>query len=287
MSVVIPTYNREKTIERCIRSVTGQTYQPYEIIAVDDGSSDRTIDVLEKIGCSYLKIITQNHKGAQAARNAGIMAATGDYIAFLDSDDEWIQNKLELQVQELIKKPDAVVCGNGYLQMDWKDNVPKAYKLSSHQVKSNSKKILTLNGKSGYVYGCLLRYSFCLFPSIMVSKKNLITIGFLDEKVPAYQEWDTAIRLAKKYEFVFINKPLFIYHLHDGETISKSTKRAIDGMEYNCKKFQYDILGQLGPQALKHRYFELMKLCIQYKDKRFLKYLLRYCFGTINIFLLK
>lgn len=77
---------------------------------------------------------------------------------------------------------------------------------------------------------------------------------------------------------------MFIYHLHDGETISKSTKRAIDGMEYNCKKFQYDILGQLGPQALKHRYFELMKLCIQYKDKRFLKYLLRYCLGTINIF---
>ena len=93
--------------------------------------------------------------------------------------------------------------------------------------------------------------------------------------------------IAKNHEFAFINKPLFIYHLHDGETISKDTKKAIDGMEYNCKKFQYEILSQLGSKALTQRYYGLMKQCIQFSDKRFFEYLLKYCLGKINIFLLK
>lgn len=285
ISVIIPTYNRRDTIERCISSVIKQSYPAYEIIVVDDGSKDGTIDIIELKYKNNVKLVKQKHKGAQAARNLGIKVALGEYVAFLDSDDEWINNKLELQVAELEKKPNAVICCNGYLQTDWNKKIPKIY--ANNYQKANTRKIMKLLGKNGYVFRYLLSYSFCLFPGLLTSKKNLVEIGLLDEKVPAYQEWDTAIQLAKKNEFVFINKPLFIYHLHDGKTISKSTKREIDGMEYNTRKFQYDILEQLGPQALTQRYYIILCKCLRYKDKRAIEYLFKLCFSKINVFLLK
>lgn len=288
ISVVIPTYNRQNTIERCLDSVLNQTFPAYEIIVVDDGSNDRTLEIINQKYGKQVKIIKQNHKGAQAARNAGIKSATGEYIAFLDSDDEWVPNKLELQAQVLMKNPNAVVCGNGYIQTEWKEKVPKVY-IKSHGKKTNthSKKIMRLNGKSGNVYKQILNQSFCLFPTLLSPKKSLVEIGFLDDKVPSYQEWDTAIRLAKNNEFVFIQKPLFIYHLHAGETISKSTKKSIDGMEYICNKFQYEIMGQLGSHQLVQRYKVILRLCMQYKDKRFFIYLLKYVLGNMHIFVLR
>lgn len=288
ISVVIPIYNRQKTIERCLDSVLNQTFPAYEIIVVDDGSNDRTLAIIRQKYDKQVIIIKQNHKGAQVARNTGIKAAKGEYIAFLDSDDEWAPNKLELQVQVLVQRPKAVICGNGYIQTEWKEKEPKVYEESySKKTNAHSKKIMQLNGKSGNVYKQILNHSFCLFQTLLAPKKSLVEIGLLDEKVPSYQEWDTAIRLAKNNEFFFIQKPLFIYHLHDGETISKSTKKAIDGMEYNCKKFQYEILAQLGSRALTQRYYGLLRQCIKYKDKRFFLYLLKYCMGKLNIFCLK
>ena len=287
ISVIIPSFNREKTIERCLDSVINQTYPAFEIIVVDDGSEDQTLNIIKEKYVNRVRVISQNHKGAQAARNKGIKAACGEYISFLDSDDEWVPNKLELQVNELIKNPNKVICGNGYIVTDWKREVPKVYSKLCINSRSTTKKVMKLKGKNGYVYKELLNNSFCLFPVLLAPKQFFYDIRLLDEKVPAYQEWDTAIRLAKNHEFAFINKPLFIYHLHDGETISKDTKKAIDGMEYNCKKFQYEILSQLGSKALTQRYYGLMKQCTQFSDKRFFEYLLKYCLGKINIFLLK
>ncbi len=128
VTAVIPAYNREKTIKRCIDSVLAQTYPVFEIIVADDGSTDRTVDIIKQEYGSAVKIIRQNHKGAQAARNVGIMAARGEYVAFLDSDDEWLPEKIELQVQELCKNADAVVSGNGFIQMDWKEGVLIVYR---------------------------------------------------------------------------------------------------------------------------------------------------------------
>lgn len=98
VSVVIPTYNREKTIKRCIKSVLKQTHPVNEIIVVDDGSSDQTLQILQTEYGKQVTIIKQSHKGAQAARNAGIIAARGEYIAFLDSDDEWAEEKIAVQM---------------------------------------------------------------------------------------------------------------------------------------------------------------------------------------------
>lgn len=149
VSVIIPTYNREKTIKRCIDSVVNQSMPPYEIIVVDDGSTDKTLKILNE-HFKDIKIIKQNHQGAQVARNAGILAAQGEYIAFLDSDDEWLADKLEVQVRELIRKPDAVICGDGIIQQDWKKSIPKIYDIAENKNnRPGRKKILKLKGKSG------------------------------------------------------------------------------------------------------------------------------------------
>lgn len=267
VSAVIPSYNREKTIRRCINSVLRQTYEVSEIIVVDDGSTDRTLEILAEEYRETVKVIKQSHKGAQAARNAGILAAKGEYIAFLDSDDEWMEKKIELQMQALESKPEAVVCGNAYI------------------VQNGRKKIWKLLGHSGYVYKMLLASPFVLFPTIITKKKNLLKIGLLDENVPSYQEWDTAIMLSKVCEFVFLDYPLYLYYLHDGETISKDGKRDIDGWEYVCQKHKYEILEQYGLVGLIRRYEVIMNRCKAQRDKRYIKYRILYALSRRGIVL--
>lgn len=94
-SVVIPLYNKEHYIKKTLQSVLSQTYQDYEIIVVDDGSSDRSFEVAKEVNSDKIKIITQENQGVAVARNTGIYNATGTYIAFLDADDEWRENYLE------------------------------------------------------------------------------------------------------------------------------------------------------------------------------------------------
>ncbi len=286
ISVIIPSYNRKSTIKRCIDSILIQTYQIFEIIIVDDGSDDGTLEFIEKEYKSdkRIQIIKQNHKGAQAARNTGIRVAQGEYIAFLDSDDEWLPDKLAVQVQELKKNPNVVICGDGIIQQDWLGSIPKVYDVKER--KNNRigvKKPFKLHGKSGYVYKEILNNSFCLFQALLTSKRYLLNIGMLDENVPAYQEWDTAIRLAEKYEFVYLHKPLFVYHLHDGETISKSIQKDIDGLEYIYGKYQIEIIRQLGCNGLTKKYKDLLKKCVKYNDKRTIKYLFKYIMSKVNL----
>ena len=100
ISVIIPVYNREKTIVNCVNSILNQTYLPKEIIIVDDGSTDNTIVTIESIKKSIIKVIALNkNKGAQYARNIGIKNSKSKWITFLDSDDTWIKNKLEKQIE--------------------------------------------------------------------------------------------------------------------------------------------------------------------------------------------
>lgn len=267
VSAIIPAYNREKTIRRCIDSVLQQTYEVSEIIVVDDGSTDSTLEILANEYKEKVKVIKQQHKGAQAARNAGIRAAESEYIAFLDSDDEWTEKKIELQMQVLERNPDAVVCGNGYVVQDGR------------------KKIWRVLGYSGCVYKMILVSPFVLFPTIITKKENLLKIGLLDENVPSYQEWDTAIMLSKVCEFVFLDKPLFIYYLHDGEAISKDKRRDIDGWEYVCQKHKYEILEQYGLIGIVRRYEVIMNKCKTLKDKRYFKYWILYALSRRGIVL--
>lgn len=251
ISVVVPTFNREKTIKRCIDSIVKQTLPPYEIIVVDDGSIDQTLTILESMVYKNLRVIRQNHRGAQAARNLGIMNAKGDYIAFLDSDDEWMSDMLEKSVDSFFDAGcNSVVYADCY-----RDN---GYK----------KEIWRMPNCTANSYAFLLKYPGPMFQSFLVKKEWLLEIGMLDENVPAYQEWDTSISLAKKHKFVHVKKPLFIYHLHSGETISKDKKKDIMGYSYIVHKYREDILKIHGITELNRHYKILIKKCLQYKSRK-------------------
>lgn len=118
ISVIIPIYNSEKTIIQCINSVINQTIPIHEIILVDDGSTDNSVNLIiqlkESSNLSNILLIQQKNSGPSAARNAGIHIATGDYIAFLDSDDWWLENKLEKQLDIFLKDSQIGLIGTKY-----------------------------------------------------------------------------------------------------------------------------------------------------------------------------
>ncbi len=223
--------NRAHTIRYCIDSILCQTFSAFEIIVVDDCSDDNSVETVKSYSDNRIRCIKQNsHGGAQAARNRGILEASGDWIAFLDSDDLWMANKLEKQVEVLKERkyaPMTVVHGD-CLQYD---------------ETSNSKRMRRLPLIEGdRPFARLLASSGPLFPAILTSRIALHQIGLLDECVPSHQEWDTAIRLARICYFIHVREPLFIYHLHGGDTISKDRLRNIEGYRYITHKFKTEII---------------------------------------------
>jgi glycosyltransferase involved in cell wall biosynthesis len=242
VSVVIPAYNRAQTIERCLLSVCRQSVTPYEIIVVDDASTDQTCSIVEHLAATYSNIVLyrlMERSGAQAARNHGIRKAMGDWIAFQDSDDEWVGNKLELQLREVERyscDPFLLIHGDAWRNED-ADNDWRYWRIP------------TVDGSTPVV--ALLRGPGPLFPSFLTSKAALEHIGYLDESVPSYQEWDTAIRLAAVCRFVHLHEALFVYHLHAGETISKDMGRDLDGYGYIVNKHRQAIMEVLGVAGLR------------------------------------
>jgi len=253
ISVVIPAYNRAGTILVCLKSVLAQTFSPFEVIVVDDCSTDETVRLVRSLDDPRVRCISlDKNSGAQAARNRGIMEAKGDWIAFQDSDDEWLSSKLEKQVKALEGvdyDPWTVVHTNSV----WFDT-PAGQRLSFE--------IPVVEGDN--VYPLLLSGPAPMFQGMLVSHSALKRIGYLDEKVPSFQEWDTSIRLAQYCRFIYLREPLFIYHLHSGETISKNKLQDINGYQFVIQKFRDEIIRICGEETWsRHLYFQLKK-CLNY-----------------------
>lgn len=225
ISVVVPTYNRAGTIKRCLKSVLAQTYLPYEIVVADDGSTDNTLEIIGNINSNLINVYSQENRGAQAARNLGIRMSKGNYIAFLDSDDEWVNNKLEIQVEILKNNPDSVIYTDMYMNDD----------------KTGRMERCKANVGSGNIYKHLLITPGPTFPGILAPKKALEKVGLLDENVPSFQEWDCSLSLARNYHFIYIDSPLFIWHVYPGDRISNSKKKEIEGYIYQLKKYSTQI----------------------------------------------
>jgi len=237
VSVVIPARNRGRLIERAVRSVLDQTHQDFEVIVVDDGSTDDTGSVVLALAARDQRIRYLRHdtsRGAQAARNSGIRAAQRRWIAFLDSDDQWLPESLEARLGIAERQRVHVVHSDcDVLQRG--DNEAHRFGVPPME---------------GWVYRELLRGPGPVFPSLLVSKEALTRIGCLDENITSYQEWDTAIRLAKYYEFAFVSKPTFIYDCRQEDTISRDLLRAAIGYEQVFRKHRWAVLKHLGPKAL-------------------------------------
>ena len=253
ISVVIPVYNRAWLIEESVRSVLSQTCQDFEIVIVDDGSKDATPAVLERLVKGDRRIKCLQHpvnRGAQAARNTGIRAARGRWIAFLDSDDRWLRESLEVRLQLASERCIQVVHSECEILYAG-SAVPERFGTPA---------------MTGSIYRQLLQKPGPTFPSLLVSKEALVRIGYLDETIVAYQEWDTAIRLARYYEFAFVPEPTFVYDCRYTDSISKDSARDAVGYERVFTKHRWSVIRNLGPRALAFHYQSAAQLYSKAND---------------------
>ncbi len=240
ITVIVPAYNRAATITDCVRSVQAQTYTNWELLVVDDGSSDGTPEVVAKLAQDdpRIRLIQQSRNGgAQAARNAGIRAAMGTWVAFLDSDDQYLPQSLEKRVA-----------------LAQKENVSVVHSECHVIEPSGSRKIYGVPPISGHAYSTLLAHEGPLYQGLLVAKEALQRINYLDERIVAFQEWDTSIRLARYYRIAFEKTPTFVYDCRYADAMSKDLLRGGRGYEQVFRKHLLAILRQVGPRGLAYHY---------------------------------
>lgn len=243
VSVIIPTYNRAKFITQSIDSVLSQTYKNFEIIVVDDGSTDNTKETLIPYRDKIRYIYQRNH-GASAARNTGIKHARGKYVAFLDSDDLWLPQKLEKQVRILDKNKDI---GLVYSNFSYADEVGKITKVMGY----NPKKFI-----SGYIFKeILLRKAGCGYLQTWLIRKSCFKeVGYLDEKFKMSEDRDIFVRITHRYNLYGISKPLTIVRQHT--PVLRLGRSPTKEREYYYFKFLDKLFKEIDPtlnKAIKKR----------------------------------
>jgi glycosyltransferase involved in cell wall biosynthesis len=205
VSVIIPTYNRAHLVTKSIDSVQRQTFKDYEIIVVDDGGNDNTSELLQlRYGKRIVYIRKHRNQGLSAARNTGVGAARGEYIAFLDDDDQWLPEKLEMQLALMQKNPSL---GLAYC--------------NAHLVNESNELIKEVQGsKRGYIYDDMLASNHFGISSVLLRKKVFLETGYYDESLSALEDWDLWIRVSKFYDVDFVDQPLVRYLMHSNNMSS-------------------------------------------------------------------
>lgn len=198
VSVIIPTYNRGEFLERSITSIFRQSMICSEIIVVDDGSEDNSLEILERLQSKSpvpLKIVCQKNAGPASARNSAIRVANCPYLAFLDSDDHWLVKKLEIQYT-------ALRDSDGFLISHTKE---KWLRRGKHL---NQKKIHI--PQHGEIYSHCLLLCAVGMSTVMVSQDVLTEVGFFDETLRCCEDYDMWLRVACRYPFHLVDAPLIV-----------------------------------------------------------------------------
>lgn len=206
VSVIIPTYNRGWVLKEAIDSVLAQEFKDFELIVVDDGSTDNTGEILDSYEQDIL-VLRQPNKGVSAARNRGIDAAEGRLIAFLDSDDLWLPRKLSSQVDFFNSNPEAVI---NQTEEIWVRNGVRVNPKTRH------------HKFSGMIFERSL--ALCLVsPSAVMIKKNLFSeVGVFDENLPACEDYDLWLRISCRYPVDLIETPLIMKRGGHADQLSKA-----------------------------------------------------------------
>jgi glycosyltransferase involved in cell wall biosynthesis len=194
VSVIIPTYNRGWILKEAIDSVLAQDYTDYELIVVDDGSTDNTREILDSYGQDII-VLQQSNKGVSAARNRGIAESRAQLVAFLDSDDLWLPQKLTRQVAFFKSNPAALI---GQTEETWVRN----------GVRVNPKK--RHHKFSGMIFEPSLALCLVSPSAVMISKTLFDTVGLFDESLPACEDYDLWLRVSCRYPVYLIDAPLII-----------------------------------------------------------------------------
>lgn len=211
LAVVIPTFNRARTLQRCLDSVYRQTRMPDEVIVVDDGSTDGSTSGLES---SYpgIKVLRQENQGVSAARNAGIKVARSRWIALLDSDDVWLPQKCAKQMEALWQNPGFQICHTEeyWIYRGTRKTVPKDYRKSGGKI----------------FLDCLPRCAISPSTAI-VDRDLLLSLDGFDESLPACEDYDLWLRIAVRHSVLLVDEPLI--EKHGGHPDQLSNQVGLDG----------------------------------------------------------
>ena len=211
ISVIIPTYNRKKTLARAIHSVINQSLSPFEILIIDDGSNDGTEEWVKE-NFQNIKYIYQNNRGVSSARNIGIENANGDWVAFLDSDDEWLSNKLHEQVIAIESNPKIKFFHTNEI---WIRNGVRVNQMKKHKK------------YGGYIFEKCLDICRVSPSSVLIQKEVFDNIGVFDESLRVCEDYDLWLRITSKYPVLFLDVPLIYKYGGHADQLSKVN----DGIE--------------------------------------------------------
>lgn len=239
ISVVIPAYNAEGSISETITSVLQQTFTDFELVIVDDGSTDGTLKVISRFDDSRITVLSYANAGPQKSRNRGLAKATGRYVSFLDADDLWTADKLARQLEALKNEPEAAVA------YSWTDIIDENSQWS-HAVRRSR--------KEGDVFEALLLNNFLGSGSNPLIKTAAIrAVGGFDEAILAGQDWDMWLTLAAHYRFVVVPEVHILYRkVSASKSWSSNLRRQEQGLMQVIEKHTH-----ANPAYLAHR-----KTCI-------------------------
>lgn len=214
VSVIIPTYNRANYLEKSIRSVLSQNILDIEIIVINNYSTDNTLEVINSFNDKRIKIIHFKNDGVIArSRNQGLVQSSGKYISFLDDDDLWCPDKLELQIEYLETHPELSLVYSNAIIID-ENGTRKGYLLNQEKA------------KQGRVFLDLLGGNFITILTVLMRRELLESIGLFNEEpsLIAVEDYEYWMRLAFSFGFGYINKPLALYRIH---SVSMSKKNSV------------------------------------------------------------
>ena len=211
ISVIIPTFNRKKTLGRAVQSVMNQSLSPFEILIIDDGSNDGTEEWVKE-NFQNMRYIYQDNHGVSSARNIGIENAHGDWVAFLDSDDEWLPNKLYEQAKAMDSNPEMKFFHTNEI---WIRNGVRVNQMKKHKK------------YGGYIFEKCLDICRVSPSSVLIQKEVFDNIGIFDESLRVCEDYDLWLRITSKYPVVFLDIPLIYKYGGHADQLSKVN----DGIE--------------------------------------------------------
>ena len=206
VSVVIPTHNRRDLLAEAVASVREQTYDPIEIIVIDDGSSDGTAKMIRE-RFPRVRLVRQPHRGVSAARNRGIAEAQGEYIAFLDSDDLWLPKKLAAEMDALLKNPELKICHTDEI---WIRRGVRVNPMKKHRK------------YGGWIYPHCLPLCIISPSSVILKREVFNEVGAFDEALPACEDYDLWLRVTARHPVHFIERPLIVKRGGHADQLSRA-----------------------------------------------------------------
>jgi glycosyltransferase involved in cell wall biosynthesis len=248
VSIILPTYNRERELSRAIRSVLEQTYTHFELVVVDDGSTDNSAEVVAGFDDARIRYIKHDRRrGGGAARNSGIQRSDSAFIAFQDSDDEWLPDKLARQMpllEGVQPEVGAVYCG--YIRFG--PGASEHYFPQPH-----------ITQKAGDILPSLLLENFIGTPTLIVRRECFDRVGLFDERLARFQDWELMIRIAGAYQIAFIPEPLLRAYYAE-ENITSGHDRSLAEAEALILEKHHDTIVGAGGGVLSHRLWHLAHL---------------------------